>query len=100
MREGQRLARIGAILSLAIVAVLAGIMIWSKNYVALLFVLPATSAGFIALTAKSALSLGIAAALLSVNVFLLLIGWAGVLFGPSLVLFILAASDSGSDTGR
>lgn len=90
--KGERLARTAALLSLAITVALAGIMIASENYVALLFVIPATLSGLLSLLwPGQPLVLWGAAALLFLNIFLLLIGWIGLLFVPSLCLLIVAA---------
>ncbi len=67
-------------------------MIATANYAGLLFILPATTSGLLSLLwpAKPPV-LWAAAALLFVNVMLLLIGWSGLLFVPSLALLIIAA---------
>lgn len=66
-------------------------MIATENYVALFFVLPASLAGFLSLLwpEKPPVLWG-AAALLLLNIFLLLFGWVGLLFVPSLLLLIVA----------
>lgn len=67
-------------------------MLAIENYVALFFVLPATLSVFISLLwpGKPA-ALWAAAALLFLNIYLLLIAWYGLLFLPSLVLLVLGA---------
>jgi hypothetical protein len=97
----NRLALIGSIVSLSLTAILAVRLIAIDNAPALVILAPALLGAALGLRVTSRLVLVLAALLTSLTAVVLLIGWIGVLYIPSIVLLVSAAiADSHVDVGR
>jgi hypothetical protein len=89
----NRHASIGATISLALTAILAVRIVAIGNTVALVILAPAALGGVVGLRARTSAALVVAALLTFVTAIVSLIGGVGLLYFPSIALFISAAID-------
>ena len=89
----NRHASMGAVISLALTAILAVRIVAIGNTVALVILAPAALGGVLGLRVRTSSALVVAALLTAVTAMVSLIGGVGLLYFPSIALFISAAID-------
>lgn len=87
----NRHALIGALVSLILTGILTARVVAIDNAGAVVILMPALLGSLIALKARNRIGLVLAAVLTAMTAIVTLIGWIGVLYFPSVALFVSAA---------